>query len=44
MAERMVQLAKCHRGVRETLRDLISGDQGYLDLKSRLVADAWRVW
>ncbi len=44
MAERMVQLAKRHRGVRETLRDLISGDQGYLDLKSRLVADAWRVW
>lgn len=44
MAERMVQLAKRHRGVRETLCDLISGDQGYLDLKSRLINQAWQIW
>lgn len=44
MAERMVQLAKYHRGVRETLRDLIAGDQGYLDLKTRLVRNAARLW
>jgi flavin-dependent dehydrogenase len=34
--ERMVQFAQWHRGVRETLCDLIAGDQGYIDLKSRL--------
>jgi len=44
MAERMVQLAQRHRGVRETLRDLISGDQGYLGLKQRLIGNSWRVW
>jgi geranylgeranyl reductase family protein len=44
MAERMVQLAKRHRGVRETLRDLIAGDQGYVDLKERLLRNALRVW
>ncbi len=36
LTERMVQLAKYHRGVRETLRDLIAGEQSYLDLKPRL--------
>lgn len=36
LTERMVQLAKYHRGVRETLRDLIAGEQGYIDLKPRL--------
>jgi len=44
MAERMVQLAAHHRGVRETLRDLISGDQGYIGLKRRLLSDAWRLF
>ena len=44
MAERMVQLAKYHRGVRGTLRDLMAGDQGYLDLKTRLVRNAARLW
>jgi len=34
--ERMVQMARWHRGARETLRDLIAGDQGYTDLKARL--------
>ncbi len=37
LTERMVQLAKRHRGVREVLRDLVAGDQGYVDLKPRLM-------
>lgn len=37
LTERMVQLAKRHRGVREVLRDLVAGDQGYVDLKPRLI-------
>jgi geranylgeranyl reductase family protein len=37
LTERMVQLAKRHRGIREVLRDLVAGDQGYVDLKSRLM-------
>jgi geranylgeranyl reductase family protein len=37
LTERMIQFAKRHRGIREVLRDLIAGDQGYVDLKSRLV-------
>jgi geranylgeranyl reductase family protein len=44
MSERMVQLATHHRGVRETLRDLIAGEQGYIDLKQRLVKNALRLW
>lgn len=34
--ERVVQFARLHRGVRDTLNDLIAGDQGYLNLKPRL--------
>ncbi len=37
LTERMVQFARHHRGVREVLRDLIAGEQGYVDLKPRLV-------
>ena len=37
--ERMVQFARIHRGVRETLNDLIAGDQSYVDLKPRLRRD-----
>jgi flavin-dependent dehydrogenase len=37
LTERMVQLATRHRGIREVLRDLVAGDQGYVDLKSRLI-------
>ena len=37
LTERMVQFAKRHRGVREVLRDLVAGDQGYVDLKPRLL-------
>ncbi|MGH9766804.1 MAG: FAD-dependent monooxygenase, partial [Blastocatellia bacterium] len=40
LTERMVQFAKRHRGVREVLRDLIAGDQGYVGLKSRLLRSA----
>ncbi|HKQ75501.1 MAG TPA: NAD(P)/FAD-dependent oxidoreductase [Blastocatellia bacterium] len=37
LTERMVQFARRHRGIREVLRDLIAGDQGYVGLKTRLV-------
>lgn len=37
LTERMVQFARRHRGVREVLRDLVAGDQGYVDLKPRLL-------
>jgi geranylgeranyl reductase family protein len=37
LTERMVQFAERHRGVREVLRDLIAGDQGYVGLKLRLL-------
>lgn len=37
LTERMVQFAKRHRGVREVLRDLIAGEQGYVSLKMRLL-------
>lgn len=37
LTERMLQFAKRHRGVREVLRDLVAGDQGYVDLKPRLL-------
>ena len=38
--ERLVQLAKAHGGVRRTLRELVAGDQGYTDLKQKLVKRA----
>jgi geranylgeranyl reductase family protein len=37
LTERMIQIARRHRGVREVLRDLIAGDQGYVELKTRLL-------
>jgi geranylgeranyl reductase family protein len=40
LTERMVQFASRHRGIREVLRDLIAGDQGYVGLKSRLLRSA----
>jgi geranylgeranyl reductase family protein len=43
VTERMVQVARLHRGVRETLRDLIAGEQGYIDLKRRLLRDTLAV-
>lgn len=41
--ERMIQLARYHRGVRDTLNDLIAGDQGYVGLKRRLLRVAMNV-
>ena len=43
LTERMVQFAKRHRGVREVLRDLVAGDQGYVDLKTRLLKSSLRL-
>ncbi|MCI0392282.1 MAG: NAD(P)/FAD-dependent oxidoreductase [Acidobacteria bacterium] len=37
LTERMVQFAQRHRGVREVLRDLVAGNQGYVGLKTRLL-------
>ncbi len=34
--ERVIQFARHHRGVRDTLNDLIAGDQSYVGLKRRL--------
>ncbi len=41
--ERLVQFARLHRGVRDTLNDLIAGDQGYVDLKQRLLKSSVRI-
>ncbi len=38
--ERLVQFAKMHGGVRRTLRELVAGEQGYADLKQKLVKRA----
>jgi geranylgeranyl reductase family protein len=35
--ERMIEFARLHRGIRRTLRDLVAGDQGYIDLKHKLI-------
>ncbi|MCV4785036.1 hypothetical protein OFM36_36955, partial [Escherichia coli] len=32
-SERMIELARAHRGVQRTLRELIAGDQSYVNLK-----------
>lgn len=40
LTERMLQFARRHRGIREVLRDLVAGDQGYVDLKPRLIKSA----
>jgi flavin-dependent dehydrogenase len=40
--ERMIEFAKGHRGVRRVLGDLIAGEQGYVDLKKKLVRSALR--
>ncbi len=39
--ERMIQFAQRHRGIRNTLGELIAGEQGYLDLKSKLASRAF---
>ena len=40
--ERMSEFARGHRGVRRVLGDLVAGDQGYVDLKKKLVKSALR--
>jgi geranylgeranyl reductase family protein len=35
--ERMIEFAKGHRGVKRVLGELVAGDQGYVDLKKKLV-------
>ena len=40
--ERMIEFAKGHRGVRKVLGELVAGEQGYVDLKKKLVKSAWR--
>ena len=40
--ERMIDFARGHRGVKQVLGDLVAGDQGYTDLKKKLVKSALR--
>jgi len=40
--ERMIEFAKGHRGVKRVLGDLVAGDQGYVNLKKKLVKSALR--
>jgi flavin-dependent dehydrogenase len=38
--DRMIDLAKGHRGIRKVLGRLVAGDQGYVDLKKKLARGA----
>jgi geranylgeranyl reductase family protein len=40
--ERMIEFARGHRGVKRVLGDLVAGEQGYVDLKKKLVRSALR--
>jgi geranylgeranyl reductase family protein len=40
--ERMIGFARGHRGVKRVLGDLVAGEQGYVDLKKKLVKSALR--
>ncbi|HZN09689.1 MAG TPA: NAD(P)/FAD-dependent oxidoreductase [Pyrinomonadaceae bacterium] len=40
--ERMIEFARGHRGVKRVLGDLVAGEQGYVDLKKKLVKSAFR--
>jgi len=40
--ERMIEFARGHRGVKKVLGQLVAGDQGYVDLKKKLVKSALR--
>lgn len=40
--ERMIEFAKGHRGVKRVLGELVAGQQGYVDLKKKLVKSALR--
>ena len=41
--ERMIEFARGHRGVKRVLGDLVAGEQGYVDLKKKLVKSAFRL-
>src|SRR5678809_782698 len=38
--ERMIEFAKGHRGVKRVLGDLVAGEQGYVNLKKKLLKSA----
>jgi geranylgeranyl reductase family protein len=40
--ERMIEFARGHRGVKRVLGDLVAGEQGYVDLKKKLIKSALR--
>jgi geranylgeranyl reductase family protein len=40
--ERMIEFARGHRGVKRVLGELVAGEQGYVDLKKKLVKSALR--
>lgn len=40
--ERMIEFARGHRGVKRVLGNLVAGEQGYVDLKKKLVRSALR--
>lgn len=40
--ERMIEFARGHRGVKRVLGELVAGEQGYTDLKKKLVKSALR--
>jgi geranylgeranyl reductase family protein len=40
--ERMIEFARGHRGVKRVLGELVAGDQGYVNLKKKLVKSALR--
>lgn len=40
--ERMIEIARAHKGIRKVLGELVAGDQGYVDLKRTLARRA--IW
>lgn len=40
--ERMIELGRGHRGIKRVLRELVAGDQGYVNLKRKLARSA--IW
>ena len=40
--ERMIEFARGHKGVKRVLGELVAGEQGYVDLKKKLVKSALR--
>ena len=40
--ERMIEFARGHRGVKRVLGELVAGEQGYVDLKKKLMRSAFK--